>query len=107
MPTLYAAHDLMFNPTTADNQPLTLIEGLASGVLIVSTDAGGIPDLVQHEVEALLVPVGDDEALAAAALRLRADAGLCARLRAHGYSKAAQFSWPKVRTALLRSYQRG
>jgi glycosyltransferase involved in cell wall biosynthesis len=63
-----------------DGIPNVLAEAMASGVPIVSTPISGIPELVQHEVEGLLVPARDSEALAGAIARLLADHSLRARL---------------------------
>jgi glycosyltransferase involved in cell wall biosynthesis len=103
---LYAEADLVLNPTTADNMPISILEALASGVPIVSTDAGGIPDLVEHERTALLVPVGDADALASAALRLLGDAALAARLRDQGLRDVARFDWTHVRDQWRAAYRR-
>jgi glycosyltransferase involved in cell wall biosynthesis len=49
---------------------------------VVATDGGGIPDLVTHEVEGLLVPPSDTSALASALERVLADPELAERLGA-------------------------
>ena len=103
---LYAQADLVLNPSTADNMPISILESLASGVPVVSTDAGGIPDLVQHERSALLVPVGDAPALADAALRVLTDRGLAAALRENGLTEVQRFSWRLVREQWRSAYVR-
>ena len=103
---LYAQADLVLNPSTADNMPISILESLASGVPVVSTDAGGIPDLVQHERSALLVPVGDAAALAAAALRVLTDRTLADTLRESGLSEVQRFSWRLVREQWRNAYVR-
>ena len=103
---LYASADLMLNPSTADNMPISILEALASGVPVVSTDVGGIPDLVTHERTALLVPVGDAPALAAAALRVLDDPALAQRLREAGCASVARYAWPQVRAQWLEAYRR-
>lgn len=50
-----------------------LLDAFASKLPVVSTDAGGIPEIVQHEQTGLLAPVGDSEQLAHAVLRLYRD----------------------------------
>ncbi|MBI5720148.1 MAG: glycosyltransferase family 4 protein [Burkholderiales bacterium] len=102
---LYAGADLVLNPSTADNMPISILEALASGVPVVTTSAGGIPDLVQDGHTALIVPVGDAEAMAAAALRLLADPALAWRLRAAGVREAARYAWPQVRALWQQAYQ--
>lgn len=49
--------------------PVAVMEALALGVPVVSTDAGGVRELIQDGVTGLLVPVGDAEALARALIR--------------------------------------
>ena len=106
LPAFYRTADLMLNPSTVDNMPNSILEALASGVPVVSTDAGGIPHLVRNDHTALLVPSGDSRAMAAAALRVLRDAGLAARLRAHGRQVAETYAWPRVRDQLFALYAR-
>jgi len=106
MAQLYRVTDFVLNPTTADNMPISLLEAMASETPIVTTDAGGIPFLVEHERTALLVPVGDARAMSAAALRLIDDPALAARLRAAGQRTAAGYTWARVRPRLLDVYAR-
>jgi glycosyltransferase involved in cell wall biosynthesis len=103
---LYRNADLLLNPATVDNTPVSLLEALASGVPIVSTNVGGVPFLVQDGRHALLVPPRDPAAMAAAALRVLDDAELAARLRREGVVHAASFAWDKVRPRLLGVYAR-
>lgn len=101
---LYAGADLMLNPSTADNMPISILEALACGVPVVSTVAGGIPDLVTDEHTALLVPVGEAAAMAAAALRVLDDPALARRLRDAGRAEAERYAWPQVRALWQRAY---
>lgn len=103
---LYAQADLMLNPSTVDNMPISILEALASGVAVVSTDAGGIPDLVRDGETALLVPIGDAEAMAQAALRLLAEAPLAERLRQAGLAEVQRYAWPRVFAQWCSAYQR-
>lgn len=102
---LYADADIALNPSTADNMPISILEALASGVPVVSTCAGGIPDLVRHEHTALLVAVGDHAAMAAAALRILQDDALAQRLSDNGREHVTRFAWPNVRTLWQAAYR--
>jgi glycosyltransferase involved in cell wall biosynthesis len=104
MASLYAKADLLLNASTVDNMPISILEALASGVPVVSTAAGGIPDLVEDGRTALLVPVGDHPALAAAALRLLGDRELAMQLREAGLQLASQFAWERVRMSWQKLY---
>jgi glycosyltransferase involved in cell wall biosynthesis len=105
MADLYKAADLMLNPSRVDNMPISLLEAMASGVPVVSTNVGGVPYVVQEGVSALLVPPGDPEALARAALRILEDPELAARLRRAGLDAVQAYSWDRVRPRLLGMYQ--
>ena len=106
MPELYVKADLVLNPSTVDNMPISLLEAFASGVPVVSTDAGGIPDLVEHGKTGLLVPVGDDATMAREALRVLGDAALRARLVEAGLEEAQRYAWPRVREQWRDAYWR-
>lgn len=102
---LLARADLSLNPSLADNMPVSVLESLASGVPVVSTRVGGIPDLLTPGESALLVPPSDPEALAEAAARLIEDAALRQRLREGGRAVVAACTWTAVAPRLLGCYQ--
>jgi glycosyltransferase involved in cell wall biosynthesis len=64
--------------------PATLVEAGAACRPVVATAVGGVPDLVAHGVNGLLVPSGDAEALACAIETVLADRDLAARLGGEG-----------------------
>lgn len=80
MPSLYETADVYLNAPDIDNMPGSILEAFASGLPVVTTDAGGIPYMVRHAETGLIVPRGDHEAMAAAALRLLNDPSLAERL---------------------------
>jgi glycosyltransferase involved in cell wall biosynthesis len=63
-----------------DGLPNALLEGIASGLGIVASHLAGVPSVVQHEQSGLLVPPGDEAALAQAVIRLLQDHTLRERL---------------------------
>jgi len=104
MADVYRSADLALNPSRVDNMPISLLEAMASGVPIVSTNAGGIPDMVDDGKTALLVPVGDWQAMAEAALRVLENAQLAGALRAAGVEAAQRYTWKAVRPLLNAVY---
>lgn len=104
MPQLYRDADIVLNPTLADNMPNSVLEALASGVPVVSTDVGGIPFLLQHEKTALLVPVKNPAAMAAAVFSLLESPERVAKLRKAGVESVSQYTWSQVRQRLLAVY---
>lgn len=98
--------DLLLNPSTVDNMPNSLLEALASGVPIVSTDVGGVPFVVRNGETALLVGAGDDAAMAGAALRIIDDEEHARRLVAAGLELARRYDWASVHSVLAEQYRR-
>jgi len=73
---LYARADLFVFPTLADVLPLAIMEAMASGLPVVTTDVGAIMEQIDHEVTGLLTTPGDVNSLAEATLRLVKDSEL-------------------------------
>jgi glycosyltransferase involved in cell wall biosynthesis len=101
---LYQSADVMINPSLADNMPISILEALACGVPVVSTDVGGVPYLVSHNKTALLVSPGDDQAMAEAVITLLRNPGLGDSLAKAGHAEIHDYTWPRVRTQLLAIY---
>jgi glycosyltransferase involved in cell wall biosynthesis len=105
MPARYDAADVYLNGSDLDNMPLSIIEAFTAGLPVVTTDAGGIPYVVRHEENGLLVQRGDPRAMADAALRLLADPELAVRLADAARREAlARYAWPAVRDEWERLY---
>jgi glycosyltransferase involved in cell wall biosynthesis len=75
-----------------------LIEALSLGCAIIASNAGGNPELIQHEKNGILVPVGDTPALAAAISQLLSDPSYAAQLREGALSSARRFSVARMIT---------
>lgn len=69
-------HDFMLNASNIDNMPISLIEAFAAGMPVISTEAGGIPDMITEGVNGFLVPLDDYQGIAEKALRLVREPGL-------------------------------
>jgi glycosyltransferase involved in cell wall biosynthesis len=104
LPALYAAHDIFVNSSNADNFPGAVVEASCSGLPIVTTRAGGIPDMIRDHENGILVGLNDHEKLAAAVVEVLEDSELAQRLAGAARSWAEQFSWNATFTALLRNY---
>lgn len=104
MAALYASADLMINPSRVDNMPNSVLEALASGVPVVSTNVGGIPYLVEDGRTALLVPAGDEHAMADALLRVLESPDLARSMIEAGLQSVQQYSWTNMRDEFSKLY---
>jgi glycosyltransferase involved in cell wall biosynthesis len=68
--TLYASTDVFVLTSRNEGTPVALIEAMASGVACVSTDVGGVRDVITGPELGSLVPFGDADALADAVMAL-------------------------------------
>lgn len=106
MGELYDAADLFLNGSNVDNMPLSILDAFAAGVPVVSTNAGGIPHVVTDGITGLLAEREDEEAMAAAALRLLRDAPLALRIADVARAEClANYVWPVVRDQWVQLYQ--
>ena len=86
-----SAFDLAVFPSLWEGTPLTVLEALAMGKPIVSTDADGLKDVLTDGRDALMVPRRDPAALAEAIVRAAGDEALRARLSAHARQTGAGY----------------
>ena len=84
LPALLPGADVLVHPAHREGLGVALLEALAAGVPVVACAAGGVVDLIQHDVNGVLVPPGDAAALRAALDRLLADPAGRLRLGAAG-----------------------
>ena len=96
IPRILRRGDIFLNTTNVDNAPVTVVEAMACGLCVVSTDAGGVSKLVRDGIDGLLVPRGDPEAMAAAVARILREPDLARRLSRNARRKAQTFAWTRV-----------
>ncbi len=104
MPELYRSADIVVNPSLVDNMPISILEALASGIPVVSTNVGGVPVLVEHGKTAILVPPRDPEEMAVAVLGLVRDPAQYSRLRDAGMQLIQRYAWTAVREQWIQAY---
>jgi phosphatidylinositol alpha-mannosyltransferase len=101
---LYRAADLFAFPSTVEGFGLAALEALACGLPVVASDLDAFRTFMQHGRSALLVPVGDAEALGMALAQLAREPSACAALRAAGLQVAADYTWENAAVAHERVY---
>lgn len=90
-------YDIFINTTNFDNTPVSIIEAMALGLPVVSTNVGGIPYLLVNGEEALLVNKGDVEAMVAAIDSLLKNPVQAMHFAANARKKAESYGWDVVK----------
>lgn len=105
LPALYRAADIFVCPSTYE-EPFGMVnvEAAAAGLPVIASAVGGIPEAVVHEQTGLLVPPGDERALAGALRRLIADESLRRQLGHSAQRFAAQFDWRVLQAKVQTVY---
>ncbi|CAG0992570.1 Phosphatidyl-myo-inositol mannosyltransferase [Anaerolineae bacterium] len=88
--------DIFLNTTNFDNTPVSVIEAMACGLCVVTTNVGGIPYLFTHEYDALLVPPNDAHAMADAVRRLLTEPELAKKLSQNARTTVEKYDWAIV-----------
>lgn len=96
VPGFLSNADIFVNTTNVDNTPISVLEAMACGLCVVTTNVGGIPYLLEDENEALLVERNDPASMAGAIRRIVTEPDLARRLSQHARRKAEQCDWQKV-----------
>jgi len=105
MAASYASHDIYIQSPNIDNMPTSVLEAYASGLPVVSTEAGGVPAMLTNGEHGLLAPPNDHRTLAAHVLSLLDDPALARRVVCGAHSACLECTWPRVRQQWLRLYQ--
>jgi glycosyltransferase involved in cell wall biosynthesis len=102
---VFAAADLFVLPSLFEGTPLTLMEGMMSGLPIVTTDTSGMKDVIEHERTGLLVPIRSPDAIFAAVDRLLRDPAQRARLGRAAQAEARElYTWDRAAEPVLAAY---
>jgi glycogen(starch) synthase len=96
MPSVLASLDLLVLPSIYEEMGSVLVEAMASGLPVVASAVGGIPDVVEDGVTGLLVPPGDVGALTKAIEELLTDCEKRSRMAEAARARSAHYEWPAL-----------
>lgn len=103
---LLTAADVFLLSSVSEGFPVTLIEAMLARVAVVSTDVGGVAEVVADGTTGLLTPSGDDQALAEAVERLLDDESMRTQMAAAGQQRAVRiFSERQMHASYARQYR--
>jgi glycosyltransferase involved in cell wall biosynthesis len=101
---IYDEADIYLNSPDTDNMPGSILEAFASGLPVVTTNAGGIPYIVTDKVTGMLVERNDHEAMAERALMLLSDQRFALELAARAREECKKYEWDEVKSQWINLY---
>lgn len=87
--------DLFINTTNFDNTPVSVMEAMALGLPVISTNVGGMPFLIENNVDGVLVDKENEHQMTAAIIKIIEENNLS--LAVNGRKKAESFAWSEVK----------
>ncbi|WP_410004700.1 glycosyltransferase family 4 protein [Aequorivita nionensis] len=90
-------YDIFINTTNFDNMPISVMEAMALGLPVISTNVGGLPFLVENEIDGVLVPPNNPEAFVKAIEYLCTNPVQAQKITENARNKMKGFDWEKVK----------
>lgn len=106
VPQYMAAADILVLPSLSEGFPVTILEAMASGLPIVATRVGGLPEIIKDEKNGFLVEPANPEQIADKVLTLLADVSLRQKMSETNRNKVQQYSWQNTVGQLEAIYRR-
>jgi glycosyltransferase involved in cell wall biosynthesis len=103
---IYKAADLLVFPSLMESFGMVLLEAMAAGLPIVTSDAPGCRDLVKHEINGLISPAGDTYSMSYNILRLLEDDVLMKNIKRNGLNKSKLYEWKNIADKYLKVYSK-
>ena len=105
MHSVYEQNDIFVSGSYVDCSPVSILEAFCCGLPVVTTAAGGIPHLVEHERTGLLSAPGDANALATNVARILKEQAFAQGLARRARQMAESHSWSTLRDCWLQTYR--
>jgi glycosyltransferase involved in cell wall biosynthesis len=96
VPALHERADILMNSALIDNQPLSILEAMASGMPVVSTNVGDVGNMIEHGVSGTIVPQKDPAAMAAAVVFLLKYPDAARAMASRAVERLGRYSWNRV-----------
>lgn len=96
IPALLEKADIFLNTSNIDNMPVSVIEAMACGLCVLSTDAGGLSYLIENRQDGILVPSGDADKMTEAADFLLKNPEFCKKISERAAQKVKGCDWSAV-----------
>lgn len=91
-------YNIFINTTNFDNMPVSVIEAMALGFPVVSTNVGGLPFLIEDHVDGILVEKANVDAMSNAIIHVFENADIRIKISRSAREKAETFTWSHIKT---------
>lgn len=105
LPNLLRNHHIKLFPTISEGFGKALVEAMACGLAPITTATAGPLEIVQHEKNGIIIPVGDTDAIEASLASLISNRELLEILRSSAYARAQRFSWSQMAQIRINAYK--
>ena len=105
MHELFGAHDIFLFPSLMEGQPTVVLEALASGMPVITTETCGMPDYIVDHINGLLIPPADSSAIEQAVLCLAQSLDLRQQLGRVAQQSMSGYTWERSAQALERLFR--
>lgn len=102
---IYGTADVFVMPSLMEGFSSALLEAMAAGLPVITTDAPGCREFVRHGKDAVVVPVSQPVALAKAMAQMKQETGFLEDFARRSRDRSAEFDWPRVVDAYERLYR--
>lgn len=105
-PYLYSMSDIFILPSLYENFPACILEAMASECAAVSTRICGIPEMIKHDENGLMIPPNDVDEISRAIIRLAEDDGLRRKMGKRAREDVVKtFSWERASANTMKYYE--
>ena len=101
----YTRKAMFINTTNFDNMPVSVIEAMALGLPVISTNVGGIPYLIDNEKDGFLVNKNDAMAFVEAIKKVVNNVEFTQKITSNARNKAEDFNWSNVKNLWVSMLQ--
>jgi len=105
IPEYLAASDVFVLPSLSEGLPNVILEAMASGLPIVASKVGGLPEMIKNGENGFLVEPKSPEQIAKKVLLLLGDNELKEKISKNNKEKAKDYSWESIVIKLEKVYQ--
>lgn len=102
---LFSTHDIFLFPSLMEGLPTVLLEAMASGMPVITTETCGMPDVVENGFNGVLIPPADAPAIKEAVLRLAASPDLRQQLGQAAQQTMKRYTWERSAIMLEKLFR--